>query len=77
MTPDADPMADMFAAVAKAEAEGLAAHRAGECMASEWACAYCEAENDPTDELGRLWWECCNDTYAEQAEDAAPVVSDS
>ena len=31
------------AAVARAEAEALRAHEAGECHLSEWSCSHCEA----------------------------------
>jgi hypothetical protein len=32
------------AAVARAEAEALRAHEAGECHLSEWSCSACEQE---------------------------------
>ena len=41
VTPAAETVVD---AVTAAEAEALAAHRAGTCSESPWSCSHCEAE---------------------------------
>jgi len=36
---------DILALLDAAEAEALAAHRAGTCQLSEWSCSHCERES--------------------------------
>lgn len=39
-----DPWPNPAAAIAAAQAQALASHRAGTCHRSEWSCGHCERE---------------------------------